>query len=116
MVSLKRLINTKIAYIKSKIPDSSNLATKALVDMVENIIPAISNLATKTALTNLSNSVPDISTSIKKSGYDTKIKKIETKYVSNTGLKLAQANIITEINFDAKIIEVKDNIKKNTKI
>ena len=77
MVSLKRLINTKIAYIKSKIPDSSNLATKALVDMVENIIPAISNLATKTALTNLSNSVPGISTSIKKVAMTQKLKKLK---------------------------------------
>ena len=36
------------------------------------------------------------------------------KYVSNTGFdsKLAQANVITKVNFDAKVIEVENNIKK----
>ena len=58
--------------------------------------------------------MPDISTLVKKSDYDTKLKEIESKYVSNTGFdsKLAQANVITKRNFDAKIIEIKNNIKK----
>ena len=88
--------------------------TKTELTTVENKVPDISNLGTKTALTNLSNSVPDISTLIKKSDYDTKIKEIENKYVSNTGFdsKLAQANVITKRIFDAKIIEVENNIKK----
>ena len=57
--------------------------------------------------------MPDISTLIKKSDYDTKIREIENKYVSNTGFdsKLAQANVITKRNFDAKIIELENNIK-----
>ena len=64
-------------------------------------------------LNNLSNTVPNISTLIKKSDYDTKIAEIESKYVSNTGFdsKLAQANVITKRNFDAKIIELENNIK-----
>ena len=51
---------------------------------------------------------------IKKSDYDTKVAKIESKYVSNTGFdsKLAQENVITKRNFDAKIIEHENNIKK----
>ena len=51
---------------------------------------------------------------IKKSDYDTKIAEIENKFVSNTGFdsKLAQANVITKRNFDAKIIKVEDSIKK----
>ena len=62
--------------------------------MVENKIPDISNLATKVTLTNLSNTVPDISTLIKKSDYDTKIREIDSKYVSDAGFgsKLAQAS------------------------
>ena len=58
--------------------------------------------------------MPDISTLIKKSDYDTKIAEIENKYVSNTefGSKLAQANVIAKRNFDAKIIEHENNIKK----
>ena len=87
---------------------------KIALTTVENKIPDISGLATKTALTNLSNDVPDINNLMKKSDYDTKIKEIENKYVSNTGFdsKLAQANVITKINFDAKIIELENNIKK----
>ena len=58
--------------------------------------------------------MPDINTLIKKSDYNTKIAEIEAKYVSNTRFysKLAQANVITKINFDAKIIELENNIKK----
>ena len=58
--------------------------------------------------------MPDISISIKKSDYDAKIKEIESKYVSNTRFdsKLAQANVITKRNFDTKIIELENNIKK----
>ena len=58
--------------------------------------------------------MPDISTLTKKSDYDTKIAEIENKFVSNTGFdsKLAQANVITKQKFDAKIIEVGNNIKK----
>ena len=65
-------------------------------------------------LTNLSNTVPDISTLIKKSDYDTKIAVIESKYVSTTGFdsKSAQVNVITKGNFDGKIIELENNIKK----
>ena len=39
---------------------------------------------------------------------------IEKKYVSNTGFdsKLAQTNVLTKRNFDAKIIELENNIKK----
>ena len=47
-----------------------------------------------------------INTLIKKSDYDTKIAEFERKYISNVGFdsKLAQANVITKRNFDAKVI------------
>ena len=81
---------------------------------IPNKISDISNLATKTALTNLSNTVPDINTLILKSDYDTKIAEIKSKYVSNTGFdsKLTQANVITKRTFDAKILEIENNIEK----
>ena len=43
---------------------------------------------------------------------------MESKYVSNTGFdsKLAQANVITKRNFDSKVIEIENNIKKITNI
>ena len=104
----------KYQKYRVKIPDICNLATKTALTAVENKIPDGSNFATKTALTNVSNAVPDINTLIKKSDYDTKILEIENKYVSNTGLdsKLAQANFITKRNFDKKIIDLNNNIKK----
>ena len=42
-----------------------------------------------------------------------KIAEIESKYVNNIGFdsKLAQANVISKRNFDAKIIELENNIK-----
>ena len=133
MVLLKRHYNTEITKIEGKIPDVSNLAMKIALITVENKILNVSRLAkkgeltamenkipdvSKTALTNLSNTVPDISTLIKKSDYNTNIAEIESNYVSNTGFdsKLAQANVITERNFDAKIIELENHIKKTTNI
>ena len=59
--------------------------------------------------------MPDINTLIKKSDYDTKIAEIESKYV-RCNSKLAQTNVIAKINFDAKIIELENNIKKFTNI
>ena len=88
---------TKIALttVANKIPDVSRLVTKAELTAIEKKIPDVSKFATKSALTNLSNTVPDISTLIKKSDYDTKITKTESKYVSNTGFvsTLAQGNV-----------------------
>ena len=62
--------------------------------------------------------MPDINTLIYKSGHDKKNADMETKYVSNTGFdsKLAQANAITKRNFDSKVIEIENNIKKITNI
>ena len=104
---------TALTAVENKIPNVSGLATKIALTAVENKIPDVSNFATKTALTNLSNTVPDINTLINKSDYDTKIAEIESKYVSNTGFgsKLAQENVIPKENFDAKTIELENNIK-----
>ena len=106
--------NTKINEIENKIHNASNLTTKTALTTVEKKIPDINNLATKTTLTNLTNTVPDISTLIKKGDYDTTIPEIENKYVSNSrfGSKLAQANVITKRNFDAKITKLENNIKQ----
>ena len=56
--------------------------------------------------------MPNINTLILKSDYDTKIAETENKYVSNTEFdsKLAQVNVATSRNFDAKVIEI-ENIK-----
>ena len=100
---------TALTSVENKIPNASGLATKTTLTTIENKIPDISNFSTKTALTNLSNTVSDINTLIKKVAMTQK-----SKYISNTGFdsKLAQANVITKRNFNAKIIELENNIKK----
>ena len=112
--------NTKITEIENKIPDISGLATKTALTTVENKIPSINNLATKTTLTTVQNKIPSISGLVKKTDYNTKITDIEIilnnhnhdKYVATSEFNtlaanvfntiLAQANLITKTDFDAK--------------
>ena len=48
MVLLKKTnYNTKITELENKIPDISNLATKAALTAIENKIPIVSNLVKK---------------------------------------------------------------------
>ena len=100
---------------------------------VENKIPSISNLATKTALTTVENKIPSISGLVKKTDYNTKITDIENilnnhnhdKYVTisefNTlaanffNARLAQANLITKTDFDAKLSSLNRKIIVNKK-
>ena len=70
--------------LENKIPNISNLATKAVLNTIENKTPNISNLATKAALNTIENKIPDVSNLVKKSDYDTKIKDIENKYITTT--------------------------------
>ena len=112
--------NTKTTEIEDEIPDISGLATKTALNTVENKIPSINNLATKTALTTVENKIPSISGLVKKTDYNTKIPDIENKlnnhnhdkYVATSefntlpadvfNARLAQANLITKTDFDAK--------------
>ena len=82
--------------MKIEIPNISNLATKTLVNKVENRIPDISNLATKTALTTVENKIPNVNSLVKKTNYNTKISSLDGK--------------IDKINSDAKN-ELKNLIK-----
>ena len=121
--------NTKITEIEDKIPDTSGLATKTALTTVENKIPSANNLATKTALTTVENKIPSISGLVKKTDYSTNITDIENKlnnhnhdkYVATSefntlaadgfNARLAQANLITKTDFDAKLSSLN---KKNT--
>ena len=114
--------NTKITEIENKIPDISDLATITVLTIVENKIPSISNLATKTALTTVENKIPSISDLVKKTDYNTRITDIENKlnnhnhdkYIATSefntlaanafNARLAQANLITKTDFDAKLM------------
>ena len=116
--------NTKITEIEDKIPDSSSLVKKTdyitKISEIEGKTPDISGLATKTALTAVENKIPRISGLVKKTDYNTKITDIENilnnhnhdKYVATSefntlaanvfNARLAQANLITKTDFDAK--------------
>ena len=103
---------------------------KAKLTERENKIPAISNLATKTALTTVENKTPDVSNLVKKTDYNTKVTEIEKKltdhnhdkYIDTSefnklaadvfNARIAQANLITKADFDAKLTEKLLKIKK----
>ena len=115
---------TKITEIEDKIPDSSSFVNKTdystKIIEIEDKIPDISGLATKTVLTTVENKIPSITGLVKKTDYNTKIIDIENKlndhnhdkYVTTSefntlaanifNARLAQANLITNTDFDAK--------------
>ena len=78
--------NTKITEIENKIPDTSNLATKTLLNTVENKIPGTGNLVKKTdynaKITDLENKIPDISNLATKTALNT----AENKIPNGSGL------------------------------
>ena len=97
---------------------------------LENKIPSITNLATKTALTTVENKIPSISGLVKKTDYNTKITDIENilnnhnhdKNVATSefntlvavfNARLAQANLITKTDFDAKLSSLNRKITAN---
>ena len=92
-------------------------------------------MATRNELTTIENKIPGISNLVKKTNYDTKISELEKKltnhdhdkYITtpefNTmaanvfNARLAQANLTTKMNFDARLsslIERLLQIKQNT--
>ena len=118
--------NTKITELENKIPDISGLATKTALSTVENKIPSISSLATKTALTKVENKIPSISGLVRKTDCNTENKlnnHNHDKYVAasefNTlatnvsNARLAQANLITKTDFDAKLSSLNRKITAN---
>ena len=123
--------NTNITEIENKTPDISGLATKTALTTVENKIPSINKLATKTELTTVENKIPSISGLVKKTDYNTKITDIENilnnhnhdKYVATSefntlaanvfNARLAQANLITKTDFEAKLSSLNIKITAN---
>ena len=115
--------------------DTSGLVKKTdyntKITEIEDKIPDISGLATKTALTTVENKIPSISGLVKKTDYNTKITDIENKlnnhnhdkYVATSEFntlaanvfngRLAQANLITKTDFDAKLSSLNRKITAN---
>ena len=118
---LKTKYDTDKSELEKKIPDVSNLVKKTKVTELESKIPDISNLATKAALTTVENKIPSVSNLVKKTDYNTKVTEIENKlnnhnhdkYIDTPefnklavdvfNARLAQANLVTKTNFDAKL-------------
>ena len=113
--------------LEKKIPDTSNFVKKTdyntKISEIEDKIPDISNLATKAALTTVENKIPSTGNIFKKTDYNAKITEIEKKltdhkhdkYITTPefhkfttdifNVRLAQANLITKTDFDAKTIQ-----------
>ena len=65
--------------LEKKIPDTSNLATKAALTTIESKIPNISNLATKAALNTIENKISDVSNLVKKQIITQRLLKLKIK-------------------------------------
>ena len=131
----KTVYNTKITEIEDKIPNSNSFVKKTdcntKITEIEGKIPDISGLATKTALSTVGNKIPSITGLVKKTDYNTKITDIENKlnnhnhdkYVATSefnilaanvfNTRLAQANLITKTDFDAKLSSLNRKITAN---
>ena len=117
---LKTKYQTDKAELEKKIPNVTDFVKRTKLTELENKIPDVSNLATKIAITAVENKIPSVSGLVKKTDYDTKFTEIEKKLTNydhdkhiatpkfNTldavfNATLAQANLITKADFDAKL-------------
>ena len=128
-------LETKIIDTDKKFPDTIDLAKKAdlnaKITEIENKIPSITGLAMNLALTAVENKIPDVSSLVKKTDYETEISDIEKKitdhdhdkYINTPEFnslaagfftaRLAQADLVTKINFDNKLQILDKGINSN---
>ena len=117
---LKTKYQTDKTELENKISDVSNLVKKTKLTELENNIPDISNLATKPALIKYL----VLLFQLKRTDYNTKITEIENKlknhnpdkYIDTSefnklvpdvfNARLAQANLITKTDFEAKLLSL----------
>ena len=128
---LKTKYQSDKAELEKKISDVNDLVKETKLTELENEISDVSGLATKSALITVGKKMPDPSSLVKKKDYDTKINELEEKltdhnhdkYITtpqfNTvaarvfNARLAQANLITKINFIAKLSSLYGKINSN---
>ena len=103
--------NTKITEIEGKIPDISNLATKAALTTIENKIRNISNLVKKT---DYNTKITDIENKLNNHDHDKYLNTSEFNKVAADlfNARIAQANLITKTDFDAKLLSLNRKITK----
>ena len=127
---LKNTYNTEKTELENKTLDVTEFVKQSKLTELENKIPDISSLATKTILTNVENKIPDVSNLVNKTGYNTKVTEIENKlnnhnhdkYIDTSefnelaadvfNARIAQVNLITKINFDAKLSSFNKKLQK----
>ena len=132
---LRTKYDTDKTELENKITDTSGLVKKTnyntKITELENKIPNISNLVTKTALIAIENKISSVSNLVKKTDYNTKVTEIENKlnnhnhdkYIDTSefnqlaadvfNARLVQADLITKIDFDAKLSSLNRKITQN---
>ena len=126
---LKTKYDTDKLELEKKIPNVADFVKEAKFTELENKVLDISNLATKTTLTAVENKIPSISKLIKKKQIiDTEIENKLTdhnhdKYIDTSDFnklaadifnaRLAQTNLITKTDFDAKLSNLNRKITSN---
>ena len=114
-----------------KICNVTDFVKKANLTELENKIPDVSSLVTKAALTTVENKIPDVSSFVKKNDLNTKVKEIQNKLSNHNhdkyidtpefnklaedvlNARLAEANLITETDFDTELLSPSRNVTKN---
>ena len=104
--------NTKISKIEDKIPDTSGLATKSALTTVENKITSISGLVKKT---EYNTKITDIEDKLNNHNHNkyVAISEFNTLAADVFNARLAQANLITKTDFDAKLSSLNKKITAN---
>ena len=116
---------------KKKNPDVTDFVEETKFTELKNKIPDVCGLATKSALIAVENKISDVCSLVKKTNCDTKISELEKKLTDHNHVKyittpqfntlaadvfnarLAQANLITETDFNAKLSSLNRNISSN---
>ena len=131
---LKTKYDMDKSELEKKIPDTvtkTDYNTK--ITEIENKIPDVSNLATKTTLTTVENKIPNTSNLVKKKDHNAKITELENKLTNHNhdkyidtqefnklaadvfNARIAQANLITKTDFDAKLSSLNKKVNSNKK-
>ena len=132
---LKTKYQTDKTELENKIPHTKGLVKKTdcntKIAEIEGKIPDISNLAIKAALTAAENKMPYVCSLVKRANYKIKITEIEKKltdhihdkYITTSefntlaadifNARLAQDNLITKTDFDAKLSRINRKITEN---
>ena len=128
---LKTKYKTDKTELEKNIPDVTDFVKKAKLTELENKILDVGSLATKTALTAVENKIPSVSSLVKKTDFNTKVTEIQNKlnnhnhdkYITtpefNTlavdvfNARLAQSNLITKTDLEAKLSNLNRKITAN---